>query len=716
MEDIHLLIEPSRKKTYVFLVYILLALVTFIAYEPLRHNDFVSYDDETYVTKNPHVYGGITRESLIRAFTSSHASNWHPLTWLSHMLDCQFFGLNALGHHLTSLLFHVANTLLLFLVLKKMTGAVWPSAFVAAAFALHPLHVESVAWVSERKDVLSSFFWILTMIAYAWYAEQPGRRRYLLVVLALCLGLLSKPVLVTLPFVLLLLDYWPLGRFQLGHAGKSVNRRSHESANTHFQWPVFYRLVKEKIPLFVLSAISSVITLVVQRSWGAVVAIEMFPVAARITNAFISYIKYIGKMFWPSRLAIFYPHPGGDLPAWQLAGAILLLAMITVGVVLKTKQRPYLTVGWLWYLGTLVPVIGLVQVGMQAFADRYTYIPLIGLFIAVAWGIPDLVCRLKYRKTILSLSAAVLLVVLGVMTWVQVRHWRSDIVLYRHAATVVQDNWWAHNNLGIVHYHKGELDKASKHFAEALRIKPTCQNALSGMGVVLLAQGELDEAIKYLRNALRLKPDSPRTYVYLAQVHTNLGVALARKGRLDEAIQHHFEALRIRPSFPNGHRNLGVALNQKGETAKAVEHFAEAVRLKPDYLSVRIQLGHSLVKLGRIESAVGHYQKILQYKPDHWVALNALAWVWATTEDAELQNPIAAVKFAQKACELSNYAHPGVLDTLAAAYAAAGNFPEAVKTAEKAIKLAEAADEKDLAKEIQERLGLYKTDQPYLEK
>jgi tetratricopeptide (TPR) repeat protein len=699
--------KQDRNKLYVIPICVALVLTTIIAYEPVRHNGFISFDDNAYIVENSYVKSGFTLRNLVWAFTKTHAYNWHPLTWVSHMLDCQLYGLNPVGHHSTSLFFHVMNTLLLFLVFNRITGSVWPSAFVAALFALHPLHVESVAWASERKDVLAGFFWLVVMWSYARYVEGPTVKRYLVVLIVFAFGLMAKQMLVTLPFVLLLLDYWPLGRLR-------IKRRSFRGSA-----PVAIsvrRCALEKVPLLILSTIAAVTVYAVQQLTGTVRSFAEYPLTWRIENALVAYTVYIGKMFWPCNLAIFYPHPGGDLPAWQITTAIFLLAIITIGVILKRKQCPYLTVGWLWYLGTLVPVIGLVQVGVQAYADRYTYIPLIGLFIAVAWGIPDIFSRLKNRETVLSLSAAVLLAVLGVMTWVQVGQWRSDIVLYKHATTVVQDNWWAHNNLGIAYYYGGELDKASKHFAEALRIRPTFQGALSGMGAVLLAQGELDEAIKYLRDALQLKPNSPGEYVYLAQAHTNLGVALAKKGRLDEAIKHHFEALRIMPNLPVAHSNLGIVLDQKGETEKAVEHFAEAVRLKPDYLNARIQLGHSLVKLGRIESAVDQYQKILQYKPNHPEALNALAWVWATTENAKFQNPIAAVGFAQKACELSNYEHPGVLDTLAAAYAASGNFAEAVKTAEKALKLAEDANEKNLAEEIQKRLELYKAGQPYHEK
>ncbi|MEE9371337.1 MAG: hypothetical protein V3W45_07715, partial [Sedimentisphaerales bacterium] len=367
----------KKRQKIILLVYLALALATAIAYEQVRHNDFVSYDDFAYVTENPDVSSGITRNSVIWAFTSVHVGNWHPLTGLSHMLDCQLFGLDAFWHHLTNLFFHIANTLLLFAVLKKITGAVWRSAFVAAAFALHPLHVESVAWLAERKDVLSGLFWMLTIAAYIRYAQCPTIRKYLLVVLVFALGLMAKPMLVTLPFVLLLLDYWPLGRFQWSPESISEVSTPSESIDTGYQKVTTFRLLSEKIPLFVLSAASSVVTFIVQKSQGAVMAMEIFPVRLRIANALVSYTGYIDKMLYPSRLAVLYPF-SGDILTWQPIVSLLLLAIISAGVIYAARRSPYLAVGWLWYIGTLVPVLGLVQVGSQAMADRYTYLPSIG--------------------------------------------------------------------------------------------------------------------------------------------------------------------------------------------------------------------------------------------------------------------------------------------------------------------------------------------------
>jgi tetratricopeptide (TPR) repeat protein len=632
----------APKEYWSLYICLALAVSTFIAYEPVRHNDFVGLDDAVYVTNNPHVKGGITRESIVWAFTTPHSGNWHSLTWLSHMLDCQFFGLNALGHHLTSLFFHIANALLLFLVLKMMTGAVWPSAFVAAVFALHPLHVESVAWVSERKDVLSSFFWMLAMIAYVRYAERPSIRRYLLVVLAFCLGLLSKSMLVTLPFVLLLLDYWPLDRFQLGQPKKDKAFSESKPAKGGYQSASVSHLIGEKIPLLVLVAVASVITFVVQQSAKAVALSEMAPLNVRMSNALLSYIDYIGKMIYPSHLAIFYPHPGENVLMWQVVISALLLLAISICVIRLARKHKYLLVGWLWYLGTLVPVIGLVQVGAQAMADRYTYLPSIGIFIMVAWGAAELAARWRFLRMWLGISMVLVLAILLICTRMQVRHWQNSFTVCRHALEVTENNFKMHTFYGnVLLYQMGEIDEAITHFKEALRINPQYSNAYKGLGKALLVQGNFDEAIRCF-NAVSLTDKD------LPEVYGDLGLAYAR--------------------------------------------------------------------LGKDKLAIVSLSKSIELDPDSADNLNSFAWVLATTEDVKLRNPTDAVKYAQRACELAEPNKPAFLDTLAAAYAASGNFPEAVKTAEKAIKLAEDANEKDLAKEIQERLGLYKSDLPYHEK
>lgn len=363
------------------MVCLILILAIFTVFWQVRSHDFVNYDDDKYVTENRDVKAGLTTQSIIWAFTTTHASNWHPLTWLSHMLDISLFGLNPGWHHLTNLLFHIANTLLLFLILRGMTEEFWKSAFVAALFALHPLHVESVAWIAERKDVLSTFFWMLTILAYAYYVKHPVLRRYLFVLFSFLLGLMSKPMLVTLPFVLLLLDYWPLGRFQMEESGITRNPKKHKSKHPEYQKSIALRLVREKTPFFVLAGFSSIITFIAQQHGGTVRSLEFLPVKTRVANALISYVAYIGKMIWPFNLAVLYPHPGTTLPMWQTILAGLFLLFISYLVIRKVKKLPYLSIGWFWYVGTLVPVIGLVQVGAQSMADRYTYIPLIGLFI-----------------------------------------------------------------------------------------------------------------------------------------------------------------------------------------------------------------------------------------------------------------------------------------------------------------------------------------------
>jgi tetratricopeptide (TPR) repeat protein len=634
--------ERACSKSYVFLIYLTLAVSTFIAYEPVRHNDFVGLDDPAYVTNNPHVKEGITLESIVWAFTTPYSGNWHSLTWLSHMLDCQLFGLNASGHHLTSLFFHVANTLLLFLVLKMMTGAVWPSAFVAAVFALHPLHVESVAWVSERKDVLSGFFWMLTMIAYVRYAERPGIGRYLLVVLAFCLGLLSKSMLVTLPFVLLLLDYWPLDRFQLGQPKKDKAFSESKPEKGGYQIAPAWHLIKEKIPLFVLAAVSSIITFIVQRSAKAVAPLEVVPLNLRILNALLSYISYIGKMIYPSHLAAFYPL--NRIPPWQPMVCFIILVVISILIIVS--HRRYLTVGWLWYVGTLVPVIGIMQVGSQSMADRYTYLPSIGIFIMVAWGAAELGAKWRFRRMWLGISAGLVLVVLLICTRMQVRYWRDGVALYKRTVEVTKNNFSMHTLYGNVLLQRRETDEAITHFKEALRINPRYSKAHNGLGKALLIQGNFDEAIRCFNAVLLTDKDKDKD-----------------KGK----------------DLPDVYGNLGRAYANLGKDNLAITNLTKSVELDPNSAE----------------------------------SLNNLAWVLATTEDVKLQNPTDAVKYAERACELAGPNQPAFLDTLAVAYAAAADFPEAVKTAEKAIELAEAADEEDLAKEIQERLGLYKSGQPY---
>jgi Flp pilus assembly protein TadD len=574
------------------MICLFLIVATIAVYWQVANHDFLNYDDREYVTGNYHVQAGLTWEGIIWAFTTFHATNWHPLAWLSHMLDCQIYGLNAGGHHLTNLLIHVVNALLLFVLLKRMTGALWRSAFVAALFALHPLHVESVAWVAERKDVLSTFFWITTTWAYVHYVEHPRFGTYLLVLVSFALGLMAKPMLVTLPFVLLLLDYWPLQRYQFGHS--EANPR--KSINNSHQRLIPLHLIREKVPFFVLAAASSVVTFLAQQSGGAVTPLDKLALSVRMANALVSYVSYMGKMIWPIRLAVIYPHPG-TLPIWQAAAAGLLLVCISVFVIRTARRSPYLAVGWLWYLGTLVPVIGVVQVGKQCMADRYTYVPLIGLFVIIAWGIADVAKRWSYQRLVLAISTGVVLLALMVCTWFQVTHWRDSISLFTHTLDVTGENYEAHNNLGVARGEQGRFKEAVGHFSKALQIMPNYAVTHNNIGSVLARRGNLEEAIGHFSKALQLDPR-------LAEAHICMGVALSRQGSVNGAIDHFSRALEIRPDNVELRNNLGVALARQGRLDEAIDHFSRALRVKPDNLEVRSNLIRALRLAGKSEMTV----------------------------------------------------------------------------------------------------------------
>jgi tetratricopeptide (TPR) repeat protein len=589
-----------------FLISLFLVAATLAVFGQVRNHAFINFDDNVYITENPHVKLGLTLKGVVWAFTTMYAANWHPLTWLSHMLDCQLYGLNPAGHHLTNLVFHIVNALLLFFVLKRITRRVWMSGFVAALFALHPLHVESVAWVAERKDVLSTFFWMLTMWMYVHYVEKPGLKRYLLVLLSFALGLLSKPMLVTLPFVLLLLDYWPFGRFQFG--GAVVHHEADGSISPADRRISALRLVGEKAPLFLLSALSSIVTVVAQQRGGAVVSLETHSIESRFANALVSYITYIEKMIWPSHLAIFYPYPE-TFPIWKVAGAGLLLVCLSILVIRAARKRPYLVVGWIWYLGTLVPVIGLVQVGSQAMADRYTYVPLIGLSIIVAEGVPDLLGRWRHRRVALSIFAGLLLSILMTLTKLQVRHWQNDVTLFRHAGEVTTNNHLSHANLGAALFRQGKYQESIIHSREALRIKPDSAEPHNNIGLALAHLGEHQEAIVHWEEALRIKPD-------FADAHSNLGMALSHLGKYQEAFSHYREALRIKPDAADAHNNLGGELRRLGRHEEAIAHFTEALKIKPDYAEAHGNLGNIFTELGRVEEAITQYNEALRIKSD----------------------------------------------------------------------------------------------------
>ena len=532
---------------------LILLIATIGAYWQVQHHDFIYFDDPSYVTDNHYVKQGLTKHGFAWAFSTFHASNWHPLTWLSHMLDCELYGLNPAGHHLTNLFFHVATTLLLFLVLRESTGRRWPSFLVAGLFALHPLHVESVAWVSERKDVLSTFFWFLTMLAYVRYVRQPRIHRYMLVLIPFAAGLLTKPMLVTLPFVLLLFDYWPLGR--LGFAWGGSKERTKKSSPVDLV-PVS-QLVWEKIPFFVLAAASSIVTFVAQSAGRAVQSLEALPLQTRMLNGLVSYVSYMAKMVWPHDLAIFYPHPEDTVAWWPGLASALLLGLLCIAALRQALKRPYLAVGWFWFMGTLVPVIGLVQVGMQAMADRYTYIPLTGLFVAIVWGLCDLFGRGKLYQKLLAVNGGLVLCALMLCTWFQLQHWQNTLTLFQHALRVTKDNYAAHFILARAEGARGAIDKALSHYNSAVKIRPTYVAMMHNrFGYDLAEQGHLEKAAIEFTGALEIRPD-------YANAYNNLGVVLARKGQFQEAITHFLEALQLSPGYGKARENLENARRQK---------------------------------------------------------------------------------------------------------------------------------------------------------
>ena len=514
-------------------------------------------------------------------------------------------------HHLTNVLFHLLNTILLFLVLKRMTGRLWQCGFVAALFALHPLHVESVAWIAERKDVLSTLFWMMTLAGYAWYVERPRAVRYLLVLGFFVLGLMSKPMLVTVPFVLLLLDYWPLGRYQAGQAlhGDKTQQR-----------PRALRLVYEKFPFFVLTAASCIVTLVVQQKGGAVGSLTHYPFFVRVSNAVVSYVVYLGKMVWPNNLSVLYPHPG-VLPWWQVAGACLILASVSFWAIKTVKSHPYVSVGWLWYLGTLVPVIGLVQVGSQAMADRYTYVPFIGLFIIIAWGVPDLLKKWRYRKLVLALSAGVALLGLTACAWLQAGYWENSITLFRRSIQVTTNNSMAHNNLGNALAGQGNFKEAIRHYTEALRIEPDFVKAHNNLGLALERAGDIKEATHHYVKALRINP-------HYAEAHYNLGNALAHQGDFENAIHQYAEALRISPDFAEAHNNLGNVLFSQRKLKEAIRHYAEALRLEPDHTQAHHNVEKASAALTKIEKDIAKTQKALKGNPENPALHCKLGALW----------------------------------------------------------------------------------------
>jgi len=711
-------------------VCLFLVAITFVVFGQTLRHEFVNYDDDVDIYENPEVVRGLTFKGIVWAFTHVYAANWHPLTWISHMLDCQLYGLSPGGHHLTNILLHTATAILLFLVLRRMTGAVWRSAFVAAVFAIHPLRVESVAWVAERKDVLSGVFFMLTIGAYVRYVRHPwSPARYGLVMLLFALGLMCKPMLVTLPFVLLLLDYWPLGRVTGDKWQVTGEKKGNPST-----------LLLEKLPLFGLAVASGVVTLFAQTD--TIKLFDQISLPLRVDNALVSYVAYLGQMFWPSGLAVLYPFTAGNFGVSRVVLSLVLLAGISAGVFILRRRRPYFLTGWLWYLIMLVPVIGIVQVGSQVRADRYTYLPQIGLYLLLTWAAVELCAGWRHRRVVLGGCAMVILVALIFCARVQTSYWQNSESLWTHTLACTSDNAIVHNNFGNVLFKKGSVDEAIVHYQKALQIEPDYAKAHLNLGNVLLQEGSVDEAITHYQKVLQINPDYVEAHYNLgnalikkgsvdeaithfqkalqikpdyAEAHNNLGNALFKKGSVDEATVHYQKALQITPDCAEAHINLGNILLQKGDVDEAIGHYQKALQITPDCAEAHINLGNALIKKGSMDEAITHFQKALQINPDNTEAQNNLAWVLATASQVSLRNGRQAVELAQQANQLAGGENPIILRTLAAAYAEAGRFSDAQRSAQKAMVLARAAGQSNLVEQLNGELKLYAAGLPFHE-
>ena len=639
------------------LIALLLALATLLVYLPVAHHDFVTYDDKDYVSGNPVVAQGLTFAGIKWAFAGAHAGNWHPVTWLSHMADCELFGLNPGAHHFVNVLFHAANALLLFVLLFRLTSAMWPAAFIAALFAWHPLHVESVAWIAERKDVLSTFFALLALLSYAKFAQEKCRRSFWFALIFFALGLMSKPMLVTLPFVLLLLDYWPLQRFKVQGSGFRVQN-----------------LVLEKWPFFLLTFVSCVVTFFAQRSGNAVSTLGMIPLHYRFYNALAGYGRYLLNTIWPADLAVIYPLEQ-NLARLQAMAAVSVAALLVISWLAWRGRRtqPYLAVGWLWFLGTLVPVIGIVQVGEQALADRYTYFPLIGIFIAVTFGISELAKKFQISKMVLAAAATLVLAACVALTENQLRYWQDGETLFAHSLAVTEGNETAHINLGVALEQKGKLNEALIHY----------------------------------RVAEKLSPD-----LYI--IHNNLGNILDTLGYRPAALAEYREAIRLSPDVPFLHNGTGVVLDELGRFPEALAEFTNAIRLDPAYAAPHIRMGDTLLKQGRDAGAVAQFNEAVKLDPMNYQTLAHAAKIFASLENPDARDARTALVLALKANELSGHNQPMVFDILGMALAANGDFTNAVLCAQNALDLANAAQMKKL-EPIQQRLELYKSHQPWRE-
>jgi tetratricopeptide (TPR) repeat protein len=697
---------------------VLLVAITWIAFGRCIGHPFLNYDDQIYVYDNPHVVTGLNPANVAYAFTTFDVGNWHPITWLSLQLDGQIWAGNALGYHLTNVLLHAATVVVLFFALRRLTGARERSFWVAALFAIHPLRVESVAWVAERKDVLSGLMWMLGLLAYARYIECPGWKRYLLVVLALAVGLMSKPMLVTFPCVLLLLDWWPLRRSSVG----------------------WLRLVTEKWLLFLVVAIGCVITLIAQAEGKAIGSLTDYPLLVRLENAVVAYADYLGKIFWPVDLAVLYPHRGASVEAWKVGLAGVVLSSITIWAWRRKQQQPYLMVGWLWYVGTLVPVIGIVQVGVQAMADRYTYIPQIGVLLMLVWGLADAL-SIHCPAVVGRVAGAAAIAVLMVVTLIQAGHWQNGMTLWEHTLAHSQNNAVAHYGYGVLLDRADRLDEAIEQFRAAVAIDPQDPWKVEPtIGELLVRRGRLDEALRHCENLIERQPNNELAHHALGLVHKNRGnlpeaishyeaalrlgmdnakihndmaVALAQSGQHARAVEHFREAWRLDPKHPGIPENLGLVLLQSDQAKEAVEWLNQAVQMRPGEALAHFRLAYALNAAGRSAEARAEYRVALSLDPNWPVGAARAALSMASDANPARRNGSMALLLARQACQATGDERPEFLDVRAVAEAEVGQYRQAAATARQAADLARKQKQLDLARAIESRISLYDAEKPF---
>ena len=690
--------SAAQKQWSKYGVCVLLGAITCVAYAAVAHNVFIAFDDRNYVIANQNIQEGFSWDSIKWAFTTFHSNNWHPLTWVSHMLDCRLFALDPAGPHLVNLAFHIANTVLLFLLLQNTTSQLWPSAFVAMLFGLHPMHVESVAWVAERKDVLSTFFFMLTLLAYARYAELAKDKKpvrwgvYGLALLLFALGLMAKPMLVTAPGILCLMDLWPLRRLTLPF-------RSQPKL-------ILYRLLAEKIPFILLAALSCWVTFFVQKNTGAVEPIDQLPLAQRLEHLPVAYGWYVLKFFWPTHLSIFYPVQIST-PLWQLLLASLLLLGMTVFAIWRARQYPFFIAGWFWFVGTLVPVIGLVQVGSQAYADRYSYIPYIGLFICLAWGLPELLAKLRWpqREPILWAGAILLTVVCFWRTMVEVQYWKNGQTLFQRAVAIDSKNYMAWALLGLEYEAHGDNNRATDCTTRAITLDDHFGWGWHDLGHMLVIKGDYPGAIHALEMSLAYTLYDP----YKMDIYNNLGDVYLKTGQYDGAISNYQSSLQFSPSQPDVQVKLGQSFAQNKQPGEAITAFQNAIALEPDNLQAHLNLATIFESTGRDAEAVEHYRKVIALEPDAVIPLNNLAWLLAAGADAHVRNGPEAVSLAEHSCELTHFQEPLFIGTLAAAYAEAGRFNDAIDAAKKARDVAQAQGKPAIANRNTQLMELYQS-------